>query len=42
VLHLRGYDHLDDTGAMAMETLEKQILDGFGIADPYVQTDVAV
>ena len=42
VLHLRGYNHLDDVQANIMETLEKQILKGFGIADPYVQTDVAV
>jgi probable rRNA maturation factor len=42
VLHLRGYNHLNDTQARAMETLEKQILEGFGIADPYEQTDMAV
>jgi probable rRNA maturation factor len=42
VLHLRGYNHLDDEHASAMEAMEKQILEGFGIADPYVQTDMAV
>jgi probable rRNA maturation factor len=42
VLHLRGYNHLDDAQASVMEALEKQILKEFGIADPYVQTDVAV
>ena len=42
VLHLRGYNHLDDKQASEMETLEKQILEGFGIADPYTPTDMAV
>jgi probable rRNA maturation factor len=42
VLHLRGYNHLDDKQASEMEALEKQILEGFGIADPYVPTDMAV
>jgi len=41
VLHLRGYDHQLDAQAMEMEALEKQILAGLGIQDPY-QTDVAV
>ena len=41
VLHLQGYDHQDDAQAEAMEALEKQILQGLGIGDPY-QTDVAV
>lgn len=35
VLHLLGYDHQSTAEALAMETLEKQILDGFGISDPY-------
>jgi len=41
VLHLRGYDHQFDAQAVEMETLEKKILAGLGIQDPY-QTDVAV
>jgi len=41
VLHLRGYDHQLDEQAEEMETLEKQILAGLGIQDPY-QMDVAV
>ena len=41
VLHLRGYDHQLDEQAEKMETLEKQILAGLGIQDPY-QMDVAV
>jgi probable rRNA maturation factor len=35
VLHLLGYDHLDDTEAEEMEALEREILAGLGIADPY-------
>ncbi|HHJ16769.1 MAG TPA: rRNA maturation RNase YbeY [Gammaproteobacteria bacterium] len=35
VLHLQGYDHQDDVQAEAMETLEKQVLQGLGIGDPY-------
>jgi len=35
VLHLLGYDHVDDREAVAMETLETRILAGLGIADPY-------
>ncbi|WEN14567.1 rRNA maturation RNase YbeY [Rhodanobacter sp. AS-Z3] len=36
VLHLLGYDHLEDAEAEAMEALETRILAGLGIADPYV------
>lgn len=35
VLHLLGYDHVDDADADRMEALERQLLDRFGIADPY-------
>jgi probable rRNA maturation factor len=35
VLHLLGYDHETADEAAAMERLEIQILDGFGISDPY-------
>jgi len=41
ILHLHGYDHQFDTQAEEMEALEKQILAGMGIQDPY-QTGVAV
>ena len=34
-LHLLGYDHIEDTDAEAMETLETRILATLGIADPY-------
>ncbi|PID64125.1 MAG: rRNA maturation RNase YbeY [Gammaproteobacteria bacterium] len=35
VLHLLGYDHIEDDEAQAMEALETQMLAGLGIADPY-------
>lgn len=34
-LHLLGYDHLEDDEAEEMEGLERQILAGLGIDDPY-------
>ena len=35
VLHLLGYDHMDDEQAEAMEPLETATLAAMGIADPY-------
>jgi len=35
VLHLLGRDHMDDAEAEAMETEERAILAGLGVADPY-------
>jgi len=35
VLHLLGYDHINDSDATEMETLEREILEGLGIKDPY-------
>ncbi len=35
VLHLLGYDHQRDSEARAMEALEREILAGLGVADPY-------
>jgi len=35
VLHLLGYDHIEETDANEMETLECKILEGLGISDPY-------
>lgn len=35
VLHLLGYDHIDDHDAERMEVREVTILDGLGIPDPY-------
>lgn len=34
-LHLLGHDHADEAGAAAMEALERAILAGLGIPDPY-------
>ena len=34
-LHLLGWDHNDDREAECMEQLEREILAGLGIADPY-------
>ena len=36
-LHLLGWDHEDSVEADAMEQLEREILAGLGIADPYAQ-----
>lgn len=36
VLHLKGYDHIEDADAEIMEALEVQILHKLGIADPYL------
>lgn len=37
VLHLLGYDHeTGDADALRMEALERRILAGLGIADPYL------
>jgi probable rRNA maturation factor len=35
VLHLRGHDHENAQDAQIMESLETDILAGFGIGDPY-------
>jgi probable rRNA maturation factor len=35
VLHLVGYDHQSDAEAEAMEALEREILSGLGVPDPY-------
>ncbi|MFT3997095.1 MAG: rRNA maturation RNase YbeY [Asticcacaulis sp.] len=39
VLHLLGYDHMNDAEAEEMEDLERKILQGLGIADPYLTED---
>jgi len=35
VLHLRGYDHLQDDEAEKMESMEIEILSGLGYPNPY-------
>lgn len=35
MLHLQGYDHLQDAEAEDMEAREREILAGLGYADPY-------
>ncbi len=40
VLHLVGYDHLDEAQATTMELLETVVLAGLGVADPYA-ADIA-
>lgn len=35
VLHLLGHDHQIDADAKRMESLERRVLSGLGIADPY-------
>ena len=35
VLHLLGFDHIDETDAVEMESLEKTILASINISDPY-------
>lgn len=35
ILHLLGYDHVDEADAHLMENLETEILGNLGIADPY-------
>lgn len=35
LLHLAGYDHVDDADAAVMEALERRILEAEGLPDPY-------
>ena len=39
LLHLLGYDHIDDGEAEAMESLERTIMAGIGLHDPYAIED---
>jgi probable rRNA maturation factor len=39
VLHLLGYDHDDEAEAERMEALERDLLTGLGVADPYAFGD---
>ena len=35
ILHLIGYDHMEEDEANAMETIEVEVLDSFSIVSPY-------
>ena len=37
ILHLAGYDHIDDQDANTMENSERAILSRLGIPDPYLE-----
>lgn len=37
ILHLAGYDHIDDSDALTMEGSETEILSRLGIPDPYLE-----
>ncbi|UTW02971.1 rRNA maturation RNase YbeY [Amphritea atlantica] len=39
VLHLLGFDHINNDDAEEMEQLEKEILASLGIPDPYLLTE---
>ena len=39
VLHLMGYDHIDDDEAEIMEALEIRILHQLGYTNPYIQDE---
>jgi probable rRNA maturation factor len=41
MLHLLGYDHIEDGDAAVMENLETSVLAGLGVADPYARDDAA-
>ncbi|WP_295628024.1 rRNA maturation RNase YbeY [uncultured Nitrosomonas sp.] len=41
MLHLQGYDHIEDIDAATMEQLETQILAKLGFANPYLEYDNA-
>jgi probable rRNA maturation factor len=42
VLHLLGYDHMDDGQAEAMEQIEVRALASIGIPDPYQSEEVII
>ena len=35
-LHLLGFDHIEEADAEVMEALERRVLEGLGLPDPYV------
>ncbi|MBT3792487.1 MAG: rRNA maturation RNase YbeY [Rhodospirillales bacterium] len=40
VLHLLGYDHIDDDDAQIMAHLEVAVLSEIGVSDPYVRREI--
>ena len=40
MLHLQGYDHVDDDQAQEMEQLEIEILEGLGHTNPYLDSEI--
>lgn len=42
MLHLQGFDHQTEADAAGMEALEREILAGLGIGDPYADTNDGV
>lgn len=42
VLHLLGYDHIEEDEARVMEALETKILAGLGLPDPYAEREESV
>ncbi len=42
ILHLQGYDHIDDAEAAEMEQMETDILARLGYADPYLNRDETI
>lgn len=39
ILHLQGYDHIEQAEALKMESLEAEFLNELGFADPYADED---
>ncbi len=42
ILHLQGYDHIEDAEAVVMEQMETHILARLGYDDPYTEHDNAI
>jgi probable rRNA maturation factor len=42
LLHLHGYDHMEDTQAEQMQALEREALAILGLADPYLENNRAI
>lgn len=42
ILHLQGYDHIEDAEAVVMEQMETQILARLGYDDPYTEHGDAI